>query len=189
MAYLEKLSAKKSLKSRKKRRKNLKVHKAVILKPDDLPKGSRLLRYRDYSVQNIRIEAENIKYKRAVYKTPEGKLIYAKLPLAIKGSHYGPDLRAYILSLYYASHVSQKDIVSALRDYDIEISAAQVSRILTQGRNEFHKEKQGIALWSKALIRAPLTSPPLDKAAFGTFVYSGARGHAALRLAYKAPAI
>ena len=90
-----------------------------------------------------------------------------------------------MLSLYHSMHVSQRDILSHLQEQGIEISSAQVSRILTQGHGQFHKEKQDIALWPKALIRAPLTSPPLDKAAFGTFVYSGARGHAALRLTYK----
>ena len=158
VGIMEKLSAKKKLKSRKKRRKNLKIHKTVVLEPDDLPEGSRLLRYHDYTIQDICIKAENTRYRRPIYKTPDGRRVYAKLPPEIQGSHYGVELRAYILSLYYASHVSQKDIVSALRDYGIEISASQVSNILTQGHDEFHKEKEDIALWSKALIRAPLTS-------------------------------
>ena len=80
IGLLEKLSAKKSLKTRKKRRKKLKIHKIISLKPDNLPKGSRLLGYRDYIVQNIRIEAENIKYRRPIYRTPEGACVFAKLP-------------------------------------------------------------------------------------------------------------
>ena len=141
---MEKLSAKKKLKSRKKRRKKLKIHKTVVLEPDNLPEGSRLLRYHDYTIQDICIKAENTRYRRPIYKTPDGRRVYAKLPPEIQGSHYGVELRAYILSLYYASHVSQKDIVSALRDYGIEISASQVSNILTQGHDEFHKEKEDI---------------------------------------------
>ena len=144
IGLLEKLSAKKSLKTRKKRRKKLKIHKIISLKPDNLPKGSRLLGYRDYIVQNIRIEAENIKYRRPIYRTPEGACVFAKLPPEIQKSHYGIDLRAYILSLYHSMHVSQRDIVSSLQGYGIEISAAQVSRVLTQGHDEFYKEKQDI---------------------------------------------
>ena len=144
VGIMEKLSAKKKLKSRKKRRKKLKIHKTVVLEPDNLPEGSRLLRYHDYTIQDICIKAENTRYRRPIYKTPDGRRVYAKLPPEIQGSHYGVELRAYILSLYYASHVSQKDIVSALRDYGIEISASQVSNILTQGHDEFHKEKEDI---------------------------------------------
>ena len=144
IGLLEKLSAKKSLKARKKRRKKLKIHKIITLKPDNLPQGSRLLKYRDYIVQNIRIEAENIKYRRPIYKTPEGVCVFTKLPSEIKGSSYGVELRAYILSLYHSMHVSQRDIVSALQGYGIQISPAQVSRILTQGHDVFHKEKEDI---------------------------------------------
>ena len=144
IGLLEKLSAKKSLKARKKRRKKLKIHKIITLKPDNLPKSSRLLRYRDYIAQNIRIEAENIKYRRPIYRTPDGTCVFAKLPPEIQKSRYGIDLRAYILSLYHSMHVSQRDIVSALQGYGIQISPAQVSRILTQGHDEFHKEKEDI---------------------------------------------
>ena len=146
IGVLEKLSAKKELKSRKKRRKKLKIHKVVILKPEYLPTGSRLLKYRDYVVQNIRIEAENIKYRRPAYKTLDGTIVFAKLPPEIQGSSYGVDLRAYMLSLYHSMHVSQRDILSHLQEQGIEISSAQVSRILTQRHSleKFHKEKEDI---------------------------------------------
>ena len=55
-------------------------------------------------------------------------------------------------------HVSQRDIVSALQGYGIQISPAQVSRILTQGHDEFHKEKEDIALWPKSRICASLST-------------------------------
>ena len=43
-------------------------------------------------------------------------------------------------------HVSQRDILSHLQEQDIEISSAQVSRILTQKHSleKFHKEKEDI---------------------------------------------
>ena len=146
VGILEKLSGKKRLKSRKKRRKKLKIHKTIVLKPENIPAGSRLLKYRDYSIQNIRIKAENTQYRRPVYQTPQGNLLYAKLPPEIDGSGYGVELKAYILSLYHSMHVSQRDILSHLQEQDIEISSAQVSRILTQKHSleKFHKEKEDI---------------------------------------------
>ena len=144
IGLLEKQSAKERRKSRKRRHKELKIHKVVKLKPDDLPPGSRLLKYCDCIVQNLRIEVENTQYKRGVYRSPEGKFIRAKLPAELKGSRCGAELRAYILSQYYGSHVSQRDIVFSLGGFGIEISAAQVSRILSHGHDEFHKEKEEI---------------------------------------------
>ena len=146
IGVLEKLSAKKNLKSRKKRRKKLKIHRTIVLKPENIPAGSCLLKYCKYTIQDIRIVLENIQYLRPKYKTPQGKLIYAKLPSEIDGSGYGVELKAYMLSLYHSMHVSQRDILSHLQERGIEISSAQVSRILTQRHSleKFHKEKEDI---------------------------------------------
>ena len=51
-----------------------------------------------------------------------------------------------MLSLYHSMHVSQRDILSHLQEQGIEISSAQVSRILTQRHSleQFHKEKEDV---------------------------------------------
>ena len=180
VGLMEKLSAKKSLKSRKKKRKKLKIHKTIVIQPENLPKGSLLLRYRDYIVQNICIKLENTRYRRPIYVTPDRRRVYAKLPSGIQGSRYGVELKAYILSLYHSMHVSQRDILSHLQEQGIEISAGQISNTLTQTYDKFHKEKENIALWSKALIRAPLTILPSGQSHTCVCLclvgYAGARG-------------
>lgn len=44
----------------RKRKKKLAIHRRIILKPEDLSEGSRLLGYQDYTIQNLLIQPYTI---------------------------------------------------------------------------------------------------------------------------------
>ena len=89
--------------------KKIEIHETQKLRPKNIPKGSKLIKTRSYTVQNIIIKAKNIKYICEIWKTPDGKYLKGALP-SINKSHYGNELNAYILNLYYGAHISQKAI-------------------------------------------------------------------------------
>ena len=124
-------------------KKKMEIHKTVNLKPENIPEGSKLIKSRPYFVQDIIIKAENIKYLREIWQTPDGKYLRASLPDTVQG-HYGNKLRAYMLDLYYGAHVSQGSIAEQLSNMSIHISAGQVNNILTKNHDRFHQEASEI---------------------------------------------
>ena len=59
----------------------------------------------------------------------------------LPGSHFGPDLICYILHQYHHQHVTQPLLLEQLHQLGIDISAGELSRILTEGKDAFHQEK------------------------------------------------
>lgn len=58
----------------------------------------------------------------------------------------GPDrpLISFILYQYYHAHVTQPLIVEELLEIGVDISKGQVNRIITEGHDDFHREKDEI---------------------------------------------
>ena len=139
----EKKSSSKKQKPKSSKSKKIEIHNVVKLHPDELPQGAKLLYYKDYLVQDITIKPNNTKYRIAVYRLPDGTLQIAKLPKRVD-AHFGAELKAKILYLYYKSHMTQPLILELLTEHGIQISSAQISRILTKGHNSFHEEKEAI---------------------------------------------
>ena len=66
----------------------------------------------------------------------------APLPAEVlPGSHFGPDLICFILHQYHHQHVTQPLLLEQLHQLGIDISAGELSRILTEGKDAFHQEK------------------------------------------------
>jgi hypothetical protein len=59
----------------------------------------------------------------------------------LPGCHFGPTLVTYILHQHHQAQVTQPLLLQQLHDYGIDISAGQLSRLLTEGRDDFHQEK------------------------------------------------
>lgn len=123
--------------------KELRTHETKQISPDAIPFGSRFKGYQDYVVQDIEIKLHNTQYRLECWQTPEGKHIVGKL-LEEVHSHFGPTLLSYILYQYHHAHVTQPLILEQLEEFGIDISAGQINRIITEGKERFHKEKEDI---------------------------------------------
>jgi len=143
--------------------KKLIIHKEEIVKANSSDSHWRFQGYSDYIVQGIKIESYNICYKRESWKTPEGKYILAALPQELQGTHFSPELRSFILYQYNQCLVTQPLLLEQLREYGVDISSGQLSNILTERIDNFHKEVDEILLTGLELfleIRTDDTSAP-----------------------------
>jgi hypothetical protein len=112
-----------------------------ILHPEHIPNGSVFRGYEDYVVQGLRIQLHNTQYRRARYQTPTGTSIVGELPPSVRGSHFDPELRSYLVLPYYQPHVSPQLILKQLGECGGQIAAGQLNRLLPEGPEPFHAEK------------------------------------------------
>lgn len=126
-------------KKRKKKKTFLEIHHEVVLQPKVIPEGAVFKGYRPYSVQDIIIRTNNIRYLKARYQLPDGSYIEGGLPTGIHG-HYGPELITYILHQYHSCRVTQPLLLDQLHALGILISAGQLNNILIQNNTTYEEE-------------------------------------------------
>ena len=115
------------------------------IEPDGLPEGARFNQYREYDVQEIRIERHNIRFLLGEYILPDGRLLRAQLPPEYRNTgHYGPELVGYILHAHYHNRVPQPLIYEQLQEWNIDISTGQINRLLTEQLEVFHSEQASV---------------------------------------------
>jgi hypothetical protein len=120
----------------------LTITEEIILPLAHRPDGAVFKGYEDFVVQDLILKPRVILYRRERWLTPEGENLVAPLPAdAVPGSHYGPDLICFILHQYHHQHVTQPLLLEQLHQLGIDISAGELDRILTQGKEAFHREK------------------------------------------------
>ena len=101
----------------------------VIVKPVDVPDGSRFKGYQDFAIQDICLIAKEVIYKLEVWQSPSGNILRGKLPEELKRQHFGSTLRAFTANLY-AQGMTQPAIHEFLRSIGIDLSSGQVNHIL-----------------------------------------------------------
>jgi len=110
-----------------------------VLPPDAQFKG-----YVDVVVQDVCFQTDNVLFRKETFYSPSEKRTYlAAMPAGYDGQ-FGPGVIAWILSLAYASGVSQPKIKELLQTVGILISAGEISNILIKHQEVFHQERQDI---------------------------------------------
>jgi transposase IS66 family protein len=127
-----------------KRRKNahLTIHREVLVPLTNPPPGATRKGYEGFIVQDLVFGARNTRYRRERWQLPDGRTLLAAWPVDVaSGYHFGPTLRAFVLHQYHGQRVTQPLLLAQLRQAGIDISAGQLSRLLTEGQEPFHQEK------------------------------------------------
>ncbi|MCP4403649.1 MAG: transposase [bacterium] len=127
--------------SKRRKTEALDIHETIPIAPEEIPVGSIFKGYNNYTVQDLQIQPHNICYRLEKWETPEGTLLVGQLPDSVKEGHFGSTVMGFILYQYYHGHVTQPLLLEQLWEYGIEISAGQLSRILTENKDSFHEEK------------------------------------------------
>ena len=123
--------------------KELIIHKTIPIPPKDIPPGSIRVGHDDWFVQGLEIKLHNVCYQLEWWRTPDGKLIKGELPDSVKG-HFDANLRSFMLQQHHHALVTQPLLWEELMDIGVDISKGQVSRILTEEKEDFHLEKEGV---------------------------------------------
>ena len=119
------------------------IHETVLLSLEGLPEGTRQNGHEDFVVQELKIEAPNVCYRRMRYLLPDGSSRTAALPAHVQG-HFGSGLHGYVLYQHHQNGVTQPLIREELPDLGIDISTGQIDRLLTDGHDPFHEEKDAL---------------------------------------------
>ncbi len=125
-----------------KKQAQVRIDRVEVVKVDQerLPHDAQFKGYQDVTVQDIAFHTENVTFRKEKYYSPSNQRTYlADLPAGYKGQ-FGPNVRAWVLSLYYADGMSEPKILDFLQTVGLLISAGQLSDLLIKDQGQFHTE-------------------------------------------------
>jgi hypothetical protein len=120
----------------------LTITEETVIRLPHVPQGAVLKGYEEFVVQDLVLKPRVILYRRERWLTPDGRSLVAPLPPeVVSGSHYGPNLICFIIHQYHHQHVTHPLLLEQLHQLGIDISAGELNRIVTEGKEAFHQEK------------------------------------------------
>jgi regulator of replication initiation timing len=137
-----------SRKPRESKIEKINVDRVEICRVDRsiLPEDAEFKGHESVIVQDLKIETDNIEFKKEVFYSASQKKSYrGQLPLGYEGE-FGPNVKALTIILKYVCNTSEPKILEFFRNFNIFISGASISRMLTKNMEGFHQEKEEIYL-------------------------------------------
>ncbi len=131
--------------SRKKsKRDQIKIDREVVLEIDrqTLPADVQFKGYQEVIVQDIKIQTDNVRFKKAKYYSPStGQTYLAELPAGYQGQ-FGPSIKAFSIILYFMCNMTSPKILELFSNIGCDLSAGQLSNFLIKDQDSFHDEKE-----------------------------------------------
>lgn len=132
-------------------RKRSKRNKIVIDREEKLsvdksalPTDAQFKGYEEAVVQDIRLTTDNVLFRKEKYYSPSEQRTYlAPMPAGYVGE-FGPGVRSLVITLYYASGMTEPKIGEFLDYIGISISSGQISNLLIKDKEPWHEEKVAI---------------------------------------------
>src|SRR3954464_14873067 len=107
----------------------------------EAPAGSRRRGFEPFTVQDLILTPQVIRFRRERWVTPEGQEITAPLPPEVTG-HSG--IVRYVLMQHVQGQVTVERLRAQLKGLGVRISKGQIVTILTANKDAFHAEKDAI---------------------------------------------
>jgi hypothetical protein len=109
----------------------------------EAPAGSRRRGFEPFTVQDLILTPQVIRFRRERWVTPDGQEIVAPLPPEVSG-HFGPGIVRYVLMQHVQGQVTVERLLAQLKGLGVRISKGQIITILTASKDAFHAEKDAI---------------------------------------------
>jgi hypothetical protein len=109
----------------------------------EAPAGSRRRGFEPFTVQDLILTPQVIRFRRERWVTPDGQEIVAPLPPEVSG-HFGPGIVRYVLMQHVQGQVTVERLRAQLRGLGVRISKGQIITLLTASKDVFHAEKDAI---------------------------------------------
>jgi hypothetical protein len=109
----------------------------------EVPAGSRRRGYQTYTVQDLVLAPQLIRFRRERWVTPEGLEIVAPLPPEVTG-HFGPGVARFILMQHVQGQVTVERLLNQLTSLGRRISKGQIIALLNRHKDAFHLEKDSL---------------------------------------------
>ena len=137
-------NAKRPGSSKRNKTSHLQIHEEKVIEANEVPPDAKFKGYDSFIIQDLEIRVVNTQYKLERWKLAEGGYIVGQLPEHLKGNHFGPVLRSYVLYQYHHLCVTQPLLLDQLREWGVDISSGKLNALLIEGKHIFHEEKNDL---------------------------------------------